>query len=443
MNTRLIDWAGLSVTERELLLRRPVNRRDDRLRQTVADIIKRVRTEGDHALFALTEQFDGVKLRSLRVAGKDIARARRQCPQDLISALQLAAKNIRIFHEAQKSSGFSVEVQSGVVCERRTLPLSRVGLYIPAGTAPLVSTLLMLAVPALTAGCPQIALAVPPDRDTGQVNAVILAAASLLGLTEIYSVGGAQAVAALAYGTQSVARVGKIFGPGNAFVTEAKTQVAFDPEGAAIDIPAGPSEVLVIADEYANPDFVAADLLSQAEHDSDSQVVLVATSERFIALVNLSLKDLMSDLPRKNVAAQALAHSLMIKVGSVEDAVAISNTYAPEHLIIQTRDAAQVAMKVTSAGSVFIGEFTPESVGDYASGTNHVLPTNGFARSMSGLGLSSFTKEITFQTVSLEGLRGLAPAVTTLARAEGLIAHEMAVSRRLAVGVSASAGELA
>lgn len=424
----ILIWRQLSAEAQQRCLARPAASRNPELTHKVREILREVRQGGDSAVLAMTARWDRAQLADLQVTAAEWASA--QIDPELEAALSWAIGRIRIFHEAQRPHALRVETAPGVVCEKRYFPLSRVGLYVPGGTAPLPSTLLMLAVPALVAGCASIAVVTPPGAD-GRIAPVILAAARLLGVHEVYKCGGAQAVAALAYGTESIGRVDKIFGPGNAWVTEAKLQVAADPQGAAIDLPAGPSEVLVVADETARPEFVAADLLSQAEHDGSSQVLLVTTSQTVLEQTLHQLEVQLAELPRREIASQALRHSRLILADEVEQALAIANAYAPEHLILQLRDARKWADQVRNAGSVFIGAITPEAVGDYASGTNHVLPTFGFARAYSGLGLDSFMKSISFQELSPEGLRTIGPVVERLAQSEGLIGHQRAVSLRL------------
>jgi histidinol dehydrogenase len=397
----------------------------------VTSILEDVRENGDEAVMKYTRQFDCPDLQSFAVSRLEIEAAVERVSPEILTALREAARRIRLFHEAQRPKDIRVETSPGVVCEKRYFPIERVGLYIPGGSAPLPSTLMMLAIPAQTAGCPEIFLATPPGRDE-KINDVILAAAELIGVRRIFKCGGAQAIAALAFGTETFPKVDKIFGPGNAWVTEAKMQVAFAPDGAAIDMPAGPSEVMVIADDSARPKFVAADLLSQAEHDQAAQVLLVSTSADLIEKVQMELQEQLAQLSREDIARQALRSSRAILVSDVREAMNIANLYAPEHLILQLRDARLAAALVHHAGSVFIGEWSPESVGDYASGTNHVLPTYGFARAFSGLSVESFTKSISFQELTPEGLRELGPIVECLADAEGLDAHRRAVSLRLA-----------
>lgn len=394
----------------------------------VKNILNRVKVSGDEALKELTLQIDNVSLDSLLVSKEEIEIAENQVPEDLKQAIRIAASNISKFHSAQQNQVAPIETMPGVTCWRKATPIEKIGIYVPGGTAPLFSTLLMLAVPAKIAGCQDIILCTPPKSD-GSVDPTILFAAKEVGLTQVFKVGGAQAIAAMAYGTATIPPVYKIFGPGNQYVTKAKQLVSM--EGLAIDMPAGPSEVLVVADEAANPAFVAADLLSQAEHGSDSQVVLVSTTAGLIESVEKELALQLETLPRKDIAALALQNSLIIEMNKEADIIDFVNTYAPEHLILNTENCDIMAEKITNSGSVFLGQFTPESVGDYASGTNHTLPTNGFAKSYSGVSLSSFQKFITFQKLTKDGIVTLGPVVERMAEAEQLMAHKRAVSIRL------------
>jgi histidinol dehydrogenase len=427
---QIIDWNSLDHDQRRSVLSRPASSTSAELMRDVAAIIGEVRDGGDAALEQFTRRFDGTAPVSLRVPEADITAAAGQLSSEQRQALETARDNILAFHEAQRPMPISVTTQPGVECRRVTRPIDAVGLYVPAGSAPLPSTTLMLAIPAAVADCPRRVL-VTPARADGRADPSVLASAALTGVDEVYVVGGAQAIAALAYGTESIAPVDKVYGPGNAWVTEAKLQVSRDPLGAACDLPAGPSEVLVIADECALPDCVAADLLSQAEHGPDSQVLLVATSEGFASRVRDEVEAQLAQLPRATIAGQALKNSRIVLARDLHQAVAISNDYAPEHLILATGDAESLLDEVTAAGSVFLGHWTPESLGDYCSGTNHVLPTYGFARAFSGLGVEDFQRRITVQTASAEGLRGIGPTAITLARLEGLEAHASAVERRL------------
>ncbi|SHL74710.1 histidinol dehydrogenase [Hymenobacter psychrotolerans] len=415
------EWAALQ--------QRAAQQQAQDVEQRVQQIFEDVRRRGDAALLDYARQFDGADLSAgLRVSPEELAAAAAQVPAELQTAIRQAHANILRFHKAQIPQEERVETMPGVTCWRRAVPVQRVGLYIPGGTAPLFSTLLMLGVPARLAGCPEIVLCTPPQKD-GSVNPIILFTAQLLGITTIVKAGGAQAVAALSGGTDSVPAVDKIFGPGNRYVTAAK-QLATR-YGVAIDMPAGPSEVLVIADESATPAFVAADLLSQAEHGPDSQVILLSDSLLVLEQTKAEVERQLQELPRAEVAAQALTESRAILLRTPEEMLYFSNQYAPEHLILAVRNPEQLAEGVTSAGSVFLGHLTPEAVGDYASGTNHTLPTNGYARNYSGVSLDSFLKKITFQRLTPEGLLNVGPVVETMAESEGLRAHARAVTLRL------------
>jgi histidinol dehydrogenase len=427
---QILTWQKLTPARQAAALRRPAQSAQPSVAAAVRTIVAAVRRDGDAALRRLTRKFDGAALRSLRVSEAEFAAAEKSLSRADLAALRTAYRNIRAFHAAQQPKALRVETQPGIVCEKTVRPIGRVGLYVPGGSAPLPSTALMLGVPSQLAGNPVRVLCTPPDKN-GRINPWILCAAQLCGITEIYKVGGAQAIAALAYGTASIPKCDKLFGPGNAFVTEAKQQVARDADGAAIDLPAGPSEVLVIADNRANPAFVAADLLSQAEHGPDSQVVLVTFGEKFAARVQAALVKQLADLPRAAIARRALAKSRIIIAANRAEAVGISNRYAPEHLILQVADPRDLLAGITTAGSVFLGDLTPESIGDYASGTNHVLPTYGWARACSGLGLADFQRTMTVQTAGAAGLKKLGPVVERLALAEGLAAHQRAVRVRL------------
>ena len=398
------------------------------LESSVRNTLNRVKLSGDLALRELTLQYDRVNIENVAVADKEIKEAISKLDDSIKNAIQLAAANIGKFHQLQKREAIKVETMPGITCWRKSLPIQKVGIYIPGGTAPLFSTVLMLGIPAMLAGCEEIILCTPPTQD-GSVNGAILFAASLSGIKKIFKVGGAQAIAAMAYGTQSIPAVNKIFGPGNQYVTKAKQMVNQD--GVAIDMPAGPSEVMVIADEHSDASFVAADLLSQAEHGIDSQVVLLSFSESIIDAVQKEIENQLSQLPRKEIARQALHNSLAIFFSKKEIAIQFANEYAPEHLIINTIDCDAIADKIINAGSIFLGPLSPEAVGDYASGTNHTLPTNGFAKAYSGISLESFAKTITYQKLTAEGLRNIGPAVEIMAIAEQLEGHKRAVSIRL------------
>lgn len=395
---------------------------------TVNTVLADVRTRGDRAVLDYEEKFDRVRLSSLQVTEAEMEAAEQLIPEELKDALQQAERNIATFHEAQRFQGKKIETAPGVVCWQKAVPIEKVGLYIPGGTAPLFSTVLMLAVPARLAGCREIVLCTPPDRE-GRVNPAILYAARLAGVHRIFKSGGVQAIGAMAYGTETVPKVYKIFGPGNQYVMAAKQQVSL--HEVAIDMPAGPSEVLVVADEKANPVFVAADLLSQAEHGADSQVLLVTTSDRMLERVREEVQVQLEKLPRRELAVRSLEHSKLILVHSMEEAMELANAYAPEHLILEVEDYASLAEKVVNAGSVFMGAYTPESAGDYASGTNHTLPTSGYARAYSGVNLDSFVRKVTFQELSPEGIRNIGPAIEKLASGEQLDAHKNAVTLRL------------
>ncbi|WP_218763587.1 histidinol dehydrogenase [Vibrio parahaemolyticus] len=423
---RTVVWQSLSEEQQDAILERPAIAEGANITAAVADVIAKVRTQGDAALLELTEKFDRVKPGSIRVPSKEINAASERLSAEMKQALEQAYSNIAKFHKAQKPQPIKVETQPGVMCEQVTRPIQKVGLYIPGGSAPLPSTVLMLGVPAKIAGCRKVVLCSPPP-----IADEILYVAKLCGIDEVYNVGGGQAVAAMAYGTKSVSKVDKIFGPGNAYVTEAKRQVSNDFRGAAIDMPAGPSEVLVIADETADPDFIAADLLSQAEHGPDSQVVLVTPSPIVADQVTDSVQRQLKALSRADIAQKALASSLIIISESITQAVSISNYYGPEHLIVQTKNPRELLPLLDNAGSIFLGDWSPESAGDYASGTNHVLPTYGYTRTYSSLGLADFSKRMTVQELSAEGLQNLAPTVVTMAEAEGLDAHKRAVTIRV------------
>ena len=398
------------------------------LQQTVSSVLGDVRQRGDAAVLDYEERFDHVRLSSLAVSQEEMDEAERLVSPELKAAIRLAHQNIYTFHEAQRFSEVCVETQPGVFCWQKSVPIERVGLYIPGGTAPLFSTVLMLATPAKIAGCRDIVLCPPPNRE-GKVNPAILMAASVAGVSAIYKAGGVQAIGAMAYGTESVPKVYKIFGPGNQYVMAAKQQVSLG--DVAIDMPAGPSEVCVLADDSANAAFVAADLLSQAEHGIDSQVLLITTSEQLLNDVQAETDRQLVLLPRRDIAAKALENSRYVLVGSPDEMMALSNAYAPEHLIIQTRDYKQLAQQVVNAGSVFLGTYACESAGDYASGTNHTLPTHGYATAYSGVNLDSYCRKVTFQHLTAEGVRRIGPAVELMAEAEQLDAHKNAMTLRL------------
>ena len=399
-----------------------------KLNETVASVLADVKKRGDDAVKGYELKFDHVDLPSLAVSEAEMEEAERLVDSDLKAAIQLAHYNIQAFHEAQKFRSKKVETQPGVTCWQKSIAIEKVGLYIPGGTAPLFSTVLMLATPAKIAGCSEIVLCTPPGRD-GKVNPAILVAARIAGVSKIFKAGGVQAIGAMAYGTESVPKVYKIFGPGNQYVMAAKQQVSL--HDVAIDMPAGPSEVCVIADEQANIEFVAADLLSQAEHGVDSQVLLITTSEQVILDVQAEVNRQLEQLPRKDIAQKALENSTLVLVHDKHEAIELSNAYAPEHLIIQTKDYEKLAEKVVNAGSVFLGEYACESAGDYASGTNHTLPTHGYATAYNGVNLDSYCRKVTFQHLTADGIRSIGHAVELMAAAEQLDAHKNAMTVRI------------
>ena len=409
------------------ILRRPALNTES-LFDTVRGIIDRVRTEGDKAVIEYEATFDKAELTSLAVTNEELEEGVALVSEELKAAISLAKQNIERFHAAQKFVGKKVETMPGVTCWQKAVGIEKVGLYIPGGTAPLFSTVLMLAVPAKIAGCKDIILCTPPDSK-GKIHPAILFAARLAGVDRIFKAGGVQAIAAMAYGTESIPKVYKIFGPGNQYVTAAKQLVSL--RDVAIDMPAGPSEVEVLADDSANPVFVAADLLSQAEHGVDSQAILITTSERLQAAVVEEVERQLAELPRREIAEKSLADSKLILVNDMDEAVELTNEYAPEHLIVETSDYMEVAERVVNAGSVFLGSFSPESAGDYASGTNHTLPTNGYAKAYSGVSLDSFIRKITFQEICSDGMKAIGPAIETMAANEQLDAHKNAVTVRL------------
>ena len=409
------------------ILRRPALNTES-LFDTVRGIIDRVRTEGDKAVIEYEATFDKAELTSLAVTNEELEEGVALVSEELKAAISLAKQNIERFHAAQKFVGKKVETMPGVTCWQKAVGIEKVGLYIPGGTAPLFSTVLMLAVPAKIAGCKDIILCTPPDSK-GKIHPAILFAARLAGVDRIFKAGGVQAIAAMAYGTESIPKVYKIFGPGNQYVTAAKQLVSL--RDVAIDMPAGPSEVEVLADDSANPVFVAADLLSQAEHGVDSQAILITASERLQAAVVEEVDRQLAELPRREIAEKSLANSKLILVNDMDEAVELTNEYAPEHLIVETSDYMEVAERVVNAGSVFLGSFSPESAGDYASGTNHTLPTNGYAKAYSGVSLDSFIRKITFQEICSDGMKAIGPAIETMAANEQLDAHKNAVTVRL------------
>lgn len=413
----------------QVLLKRPYLDSTS-LYTVVSEILESVKNNGDKALRAYALQFDKTELPEIQVTENEFAEAEKQISEELKQAIEEAKKNITTFHSSQKEEEKIIKTSSGVICWRKSVGIEKVGLYIPGGSAPLFSTVLMLAVPANIAGCKEIILCTPPGKD-GKIHPAILYAAKISGVKKVFKVGGAQAIAAMAYGTESIPSVYKIFGPGNQYVTAAKQLI--NSKGIAIDMPAGPSEVLVFADETCVPTFVAADLLSQAEHGADSQVMLVATSQEIVDEVLTELKKQLEILPRKDLSEKALANSsaLIFDQAKIKEAIDFINDYAPEHLILVVRDAESIATKIINSGSVFIGNYTPEAAGDYASGTNHTLPTGGFAKAYSGVSLDSFVKKITFQKISKEGINALGKTIVTMAEAEQLQAHANAVSIRM------------
>jgi histidinol dehydrogenase len=422
-------WKNLSAAERKAALARPRFKDDAALLQNVSAIVASVKERGDAALRECAAKFDGGAPANFRVAPEEIAAASATLAPELRAAITQAKTNIEKFHAAETPRAVKVETMPGVTCELQWRAMESVGLYIPGGTAPLFSTVLMLAIPAQIAGCKRIVLCTPPKA--GKIHPAVLAAAEMCGIAEIYAVGGAQAVAALAYGTESIPKCDKIFGPGNAYVTLAKQLVARDADGAAIDMPAGPSEVMVIADAAANPAWVAADLLAQAEHDVVAQAILVTTDAEIARQTEREVAAQLAALSRRTIAEKSIAESRIILVAARATAIEVANLYAPEHLIIHNDDAASWVPEIQHAGSIFVGAWTPESAGDYASGTNHVLPTYGYARAYNGVNLLSFMKSMTVQTLTREGLRNLGPAIVTMAEAEGLDAHAAAVKVRL------------
>ncbi|EKB05349.1 histidinol dehydrogenase [Myroides odoratimimus CCUG 3837] len=413
------EWIGL--TKRPIITTESLN-------ESIGIVLKQVKERGDQAIQNYTSLFDGVQVTDFRVSRQEIEEAATLVNQDIKDAIAIAASNIRTFHQSQLSTEDKVETTEGVTCWRKSVGIEKVGLYIPGGTAPLFSTLLMLTIPAQLAGCKELVLCTPCNKQ-GKVNEVVLYAAQYLGIETIFKIGGAQAIAAMAYGTETVPQVYKIFGPGNQYVTKAKELV--QAQGIAIDMPAGPSEVLVIADQEADADYIAADLLSQAEHGTDSQVVFVTTTKQKISEVAEALEKQLEELPRKDLAKQTLNNSLMIELSTIEECIAFSNAYAPEHLILNIENAEKYIDLVINAGSVFLGAYSCESAGDYASGTNHTLPTNGYAKSYSGVSVDSFVKKVTFQKLTKQGLKNIGKTIEVMAEAEELIAHKNAVSMRL------------
>ena len=427
---RILHWSRLDARERAAALERPVQQSRAEVAEVVQAIIAAVRARGDEALREYTRRFDGVELRDVQVGAAEFAAAHGALGAAERTALERAIENVERFHRTQSLESVSIETSPGVRCERIFRPIGAVGLYVPAGSAPLPSAVVMLAVPARIAGCPRRVLCTPPDR-TGKAHPAVLLAAQLCGIEQVFKVGGAQAIAALAYGTETVPKVEKIFGPGNAWVTAAKQTVATDPLGAACDMPAGPSEVMVIADESASAEFVASDLLAQAEHDVNAQSILVTPSAQLAQAVSSAIAHQSATLSRRAILDRSLAASRCIVVADLATALEVANAYAAEHLILQVREPRTLLTGVASAGSVFLGAWSPEPMGDYCSGTNHVLPTYGYARTYSGLSVLDYLKRITVQELTREGLRALGPTAVTLARLEGLDAHAAAVTRRL------------
>ncbi|MGH8304018.1 MAG: histidinol dehydrogenase [Steroidobacteraceae bacterium] len=428
---RILDWPTLNDGERRAALSRPRSEAHPEVARLAREVIDAVRARGDKALAAFTRRFDGVEPQALAVSGAEFANARDQVRDAQRAAIERAITNVRAFHRAQLPAPVMLETEPGVRCEQLIRPIGAVGLYVPAGSAPLASTVIMLAVPAALAGCPTRLLCTPPTHE-GSAHPAVLVAARLCGIEQVFKVGGAQAIAAMAYGTESIPKVEKIFGPGNAWVTAAKQLVANDPEGASCDLPAGPSEVMVIADETARADFVAADLLAQAEHDPLAQALLVTVSHELAESVSGVIAGTWRQLTRRRVLEQSLNAYRCLLVPDLNTALLVANAYAPEHLLLQVREPRRWLQHVRNAGAVFLGSWSPEPLGDYCSGANHVLPTYGYARAASGLAVRDFTKTITVQELTPEGLRALGPTAVTLAELEGLDAHAQAVTRRLA-----------
>jgi histidinol dehydrogenase len=424
-----LDWSSMQEKDKAAALCRPLSDSSG-IEQTVKDVIRNVRLRGDEAVLEYSKQFDGIKPDKLRISSDSIKNAASRCDTSLLDAMDSAAGRIKMFHQAGMPQNSLLETASGLVCESRYVPISPVGLYIPGGSAPLISTVLMLGIPAGLAGCKKVVLCTPPTSD-GVIDEAVLAAAKRCNIKNVFTVGGAQAIAAMAFGTESIPKCEKIFGPGNAWVTEAKRQVASTPQGAAQDMPAGPSEVMILADQTADPVSVCWDLLSQAEHGPDSQAILISDSSELLNKVESRVHEMAEKLPRAKILSVSLQSLRLIKVTQLIEAIEISNRYAPEHLIINCVGAEELSDNVTTAGSVFIGAWTPESLGDYCSGTNHVLPTFGYARAYGGLSVGDFVRRMTLQTANTQGLRIAGPDAMRLAQAEGLEAHRMAVEYRL------------
>lgn len=430
---KFLNYKKNSLEEISKKLSRPIIKNDQVMELKIKDMIKNIKNKGDTALKNYTKKFDKVSIDNFLVNSEELKDSLNKVDKNKMNLIKKAAKNIELFHKAQinqNKNNILVKIHKGIVCKKEKRPIEKVGLYIPGGNAPLVSTVLMLIIPAYLAKCKEIILCSPPQKD-GKIDPYILASANLYNINKIYKIGGAQAIIAMAYGTKSIPKVDKIFGPGNSRVTKAKSLISNDPLGASIDMPAGPSEVLVIADKSANISYIAADLLSQAEHGFDSQVVLISPDEEILNKTKKEVLKQLKNLKRKDFAASSLKNSFFILTKNIEEAIILSNIYAPEHLILNFPGANKYTKKIINAGSVFIGKWTPESVGDYASGTNHVLPTYGFARSYSGLSVDSFQKSITFQELTKEGLQNIAPIVETIADIEGLDAHKNAITVRL------------
>jgi histidinol dehydrogenase len=427
---KIVDWTKLDSKGKRAALARPAPETRQDILNSAREIVETVRRDGDDALRAYTRKFDRVELKELAVSREEFAAARKALTPVQIAAIERAIENVRAFHKAQLPTALSLETMPGVRCERLIRPIPAVGLYVPAGVAPLPSAVIMLAIPAQLVGCPKRVLCTPPTSDGG-ANAAVLVAAELCGIETVFKVGGAQSIAAMAYGTQSIPKVDKIFGPGSAWVTAAKQLVAGDPAGAAFDLPAGPSEVLVVADDAALPELVAADLLAQAEHDTLAQAILITTSHALAEAAVAAVEAQTRELSRKQILEKSIASSRCIVVPNLETAIEVSNDYAPEHLILQVREPRKWLPQIENAGSVFLGQWTPEPMGDYCSGTNHVLPTYGYARAYSGLSVLDFVKRMTVQELTPDGLRALGPTAVTLADLEGLDAHSKAVSKRL------------
>ena len=436
---RILDWNSLAPVQREQALRRPAQQHAAAAQQAARDIIDAVRRDGDAAVQALTEKFDAVRPSSLQVTAQEFSAAERSLDAVQTRAIERAIAAVRLFHAAQTSAPLRVQTAPGVVCERFSVPIHAVGLYVPAGVAPLPSTAIMLGVPAVLAACTVRVMCTPPNRD-GAADPAVLVAARKSGIDQVFKVGGAQAIAAMAYGTATIPKCDKIFGPGNAFVTAAKLLVAQDPAGAAADLPAGPTEVMVIADESARADFLAADLLAQAEHSADAQSLLVTTSPSLAAAVAEQVRRQAARLARADILARSLQHMRLLVVDSLETAFEVANTYAPEHLLLEIREPRRWLERVRAAGAVFLGHWSPESIGDYCGGPNHTLPTYGYAKAYSGLGLEDFQKRITVQELTPAGLQELGPTAQILAGLEGLDAHAAAVTIRLAAIQAAASG---